>query len=69
MVDNYIKRKEQIKQSDSSNKEVELKQAKSELAKKVDKSIKGSVGLSVPGLPIEFNIAGEYTTHTEIPPK
>ena len=36
MVDNYIKRKEIIEQSSSVNKEEELKQAKTELVKKVD---------------------------------
>ncbi|MCE8167816.1 MAG: 50S ribosome-binding GTPase [Candidatus Moeniiplasma glomeromycotorum] len=69
MVENYNKRKEQIEQSGSSTKQEELNQARTELVKKVDKSIKGSIGMSVPGFPIEFNISGEYTTHMEIPAK
>ncbi|MCE8162857.1 MAG: 50S ribosome-binding GTPase [Candidatus Moeniiplasma glomeromycotorum] len=71
MVENYNKKKEQIEQSSSVNKEEELKQAKTELVKKVDKSIEGSVGASLPmpGFPISFNISAKYETHTEIPPK
>ncbi|CFW92701.1 protein of unknown function (AIG1 domain) [endosymbiont DhMRE of Dentiscutata heterogama] len=67
MVEKYMGKKEKIKQSSSSTKEEDLKQVKDELVKKVDKSIRGSIGVSVPGTPVSVNISGEYITHMEMP--
>ena len=76
MVDNYNNKKKEIEQSNTPNKEGELKQAKSELVKKVDESIEGSIGVSMPHLPINFSLSlkrekrtEEYRTNIEIPPK
>lgn len=62
MVENYNRKKEQIEQSSSLTKEEELKQAKVEVAKEINKGIKASVGVEVPGLPIGLNASIEYNT-------
>jgi hypothetical protein len=61
MIESYNKKKEQIEQSNILNKEEELKKIKTEVVKEMDKSIKGSVGVSIPGLPVGINAAIEYT--------
>jgi len=61
MVNDYNRRKEQIEQSDSTNKEEELRKAKSETAKEINQGIKVSVGAEVPGIG-GFNFAVEHNT-------
>ncbi|CAI2190990.1 14922_t:CDS:2 [Funneliformis geosporum] len=60
MVNKYNEKKNQIEQSDSSTKEKELKQAKTEVAKEINQGIKVSVGAEVPGIG-SFTAAIEHT--------
>jgi len=62
MVENYNRKKVQIEQSNSPNKEEELRKAKSETAKEINKGIKASVGVEVPGLPVGLTASVEYNT-------
>ena len=61
MVNNYNRRKEEIEQSDSSNKEEDLRKAKSEVAKEINQGIKVSIGAEAPGFG-GLNFAVEYNT-------
>jgi len=56
MVDNYIKRKNEIEQSNITNKAEQLKQQ----WKEVTQGIKASLGIEVPGLPIGLRAEVEY---------
>jgi hypothetical protein len=58
MVDNYIKRKEEIEKSNISNKDEQLKQE----WKEVTKGIKANIGLEVPGLPVGLTAGFEHVT-------
>lgn len=64
-MNDYNKKKEEIEKSDISveEKKKEIKKVERETAKEVDKSIKGSIGVSVPGIPVELKAAMEYNTH------
>ncbi|KLL05389.1 MAG: hypothetical protein MRERV_1c065 [Mycoplasmataceae bacterium RV_VA103A] len=59
-VEEYKKKKEQIEQDNSKNKEEELKQAKTEVTKEISEGIKVSVGAEVPGIG-GFTAAIEHT--------
>ena len=48
MIEDYMKRKEEIEKSDSLIKDKELKTAKTEVAQGVKKEIEASIGVSVP---------------------
>ncbi|MDR1670445.1 MAG: 50S ribosome-binding GTPase [Spiroplasmataceae bacterium] len=56
MVDNYFKKERELNQSNDPNKERKLNEEKNDLIRKVDKSIEGSLGLSIPGLPVGFKL-------------
>ena len=61
MVNSYNKRKEEIEKSDSLTKQEELKQVRSEAAKEINKGIKASVGVELPGLPVGLTASFEYS--------
>ena len=50
MVENYIKRKEEIENSSTPNKAEELKKIKAETAQEISKKIEVSVGAGLPGI-------------------